>query len=249
MSEHDLFRVDAQPRLLRVILTGPRGHALRTSGLLALAELLEEEAQAASRPLLLAAEGRSFCTGLDLDAATAMERPALRELMRAFHRALRALLLHPGGSVAAIGGHALAGGAILALACDARVVAEGAGRLGIHGIRLGIAYPDVAVEIVRKRFSRGHAEQILYAGETLSAEEAPRLGWAEELCAPEELQAVAQARLARLRAGASVFARNKERALADVAGRLALMDSDGEERFLDVWFSSETQALLSKRSN
>ncbi|RKZ11729.1 enoyl-CoA hydratase/isomerase family protein, partial [bacterium] len=57
----------------------------------------------------------------------------MRELMASFHRALRAVLLWPAPVVAAIGGHALAGGALLALCADRRVMAHGPYRFGIHG--------------------------------------------------------------------------------------------------------------------
>jgi enoyl-CoA hydratase/carnithine racemase len=247
METAQLFESERDSALLRIRLVGPRGHALRIPGLRQLADLVESAAAHGAPPLLLEADGRSFCTGLDLDAASQLDRAELRELMREFHRAMRAVFLYRGGSVAAVGGHALAGGAILALACDSRVVAEGAGRLGIHGVRLGIAYPDVAVEIVRRRFSRRHAEQILYAGETLAAEEAPGLGWADALASRQALELNARQRLESMGAGSATFARNKGQMLQDATARLAAVDSDGEERFLDVWFSGETQTLLAER--
>ena len=247
MDSAAFFEIERSSEWLRIHLRGPRGHALRTEGLCELAEVVENAAADGALPLLISAEAPSFCTGLDLDFACTLDRAGLRALMRAFHQALRAVFLYPAGTVAGGGGPALAGGAILALACDARVVAEGAGRLGIHGIRLGIAYPDVAIEIVRRRFPRAVAEAILYAGQTLAAEEAPVRGWADALVSAEDLLDTARGRLLKMGAGSRVFIENKKRLLEASARRLGSPESKGEERFLDVWFSGPTQQLLATR--
>ena len=130
-----------------------RGNALDPETLQALIDAFEE-ARDDPRPVILCARGRSFCTGLDLQAAATADRAAMAHLMERFHRALAACFLHPRPVVAALGGHALAGGALLALACDRRVMADGDRRFGIHGVHLGVSYPQVAVEKVEEAARR-----------------------------------------------------------------------------------------------
>jgi enoyl-CoA hydratase len=168
----------------------------------------------------------------------------MRELMRRFHRAIAACLFYEGACVAAVGGHALAGGALLALACDRRILALGAGKVGIHGARMGLAYPDIAVEVVRHALSRKEAERALYGAGLVEAELAHRRGWSQELVEPASLEEAARSQLSLLRQAEGAFASNKRALLARCAIRVDTMDADGEDRFLDRWFAADTRERL-----
>jgi enoyl-CoA hydratase len=170
----------------RLTLDAGRGNALSPRLLAALAAAVRDAATRAPA-LLVAARGRSFCTGLDLALASQLDRAGMAALMAEFDAALFALLHFPGPTVAAVGGNALAGGALLALACDARIVARTAGRIGIHGARLGIAYPDIAIEIVRLRLARARGEAMLYGGEIFDAQLAAEYHFAQAVVPEPEL--------------------------------------------------------------
>ena len=73
-------------------------------------------------------------------------------------------------------GHAVAGGAVLALACDARVMGAAAGRFGLNEIRLGVPFPASALEIVRHAVPAGAVEEVLYHGELLRPANGARAG-------------------------------------------------------------------------
>ena len=227
----------------RLTLAAGRGNALSLDLLRQLLEAIERAAQLAPA-LLLAAQGRSFCTGLDLTLASRLDRAGMDELMAAFDAALGALFRFPGPTVAAIGGNALAGGALLALACDARLVAEGAGRLGIHGARLGIAYPDIAIEIVRARLARAQVETTLYGGEIFAAEAAVERGFAQAVVAADELIAACLEWI-RAQGAPAALADAKARVLGPAWARLWPRDRDAAERWLDIWFSAPTQRQIS----
>lgn len=246
MNRGTYLRIDRQPGLWRVELRGPRGHALDGAALRSLAELFAE-ATAAGRPgILLGAAGNSFCTGLDLRHCHGLDRDSMRELMRAFQRAIASCRCYEGGVVAAVGGHALAGGAILALACDRRALALGAGKMGIHGARMGIAYPDIAIEVVRAALERREFERALYGGQLVEVELAFRRGWAQALVEASQLSATAEQQLAELRRSEAALAANKRSLLARGAIRVEAIDSDGEERFLDRWFAPDTRQRLAR---
>jgi Delta3-Delta2-enoyl-CoA isomerase len=218
-----------------------RGNSLTRAGLGQLAEFFEERAKD-PRAVLIRHEGRSFCTGLDLHEVSRLDRPAMSEFMGTFHRALRACFGYPGAVVAQMHGHALAGGALLALACDARVLASGSAKIGIHGVQMGIAYPQVAVEIARQQLPRPEVERALYSGQLLNDREALVRGWVDALVAPVDLESAAQERLDALSSGDRLaFARNKRSVRATALDRLRDVDAEGSERWLDQWFSTETQ--------
>jgi enoyl-CoA hydratase len=227
----------------RLTLAAGRGNALSLELLTQLLLAIERAARLAPA-LLLAAQGRSFCTGLDLRLASRLDRAGMDELMAAFDAALSALFRFPGPTVAAIGGNALAGGALLALACDTRLVAEGAGRLGIHGARLGIAYPDIAIEIVRARLSRAQVEATLYGGEIFTAEAAVERGFAQAVV-PEDELIPACLDCIRAPGAPAALADAKARLLRPAWARLWPRDRDAADRWLDIWFSGPTQRQIS----
>jgi enoyl-CoA hydratase len=236
--------------LRRVVLVAGRGNALG-SRLLAEIENAFDPGLHEPGPVVLAGRGRSFCTGLDLVMAAGLDRQGMRDLMERFHRALRAVLVWPGAVVAEIQGHALAGGALLALCADRRLMAHGEARFGIHGVQLGVVYPQIAIEVLRWRLDRRLVEQTLYGGRILPGHEALEQGLVDGLADADRLQAEAAA----LAAGLLPLARTKAAVLEGVRPRVAVIDPAGMESWLDRWFHPETrervaaarEALLSRR--
>ena len=247
MSEPVLVRREDHEHHAQVVLARGRGNALEPAGLGQLAAVFGDLRRRGAPPVVLAAEGRSFCTGLDLDHAAGLDRRGMRELMEAFHVGLAACALYPGPVVAALHGHALAGGALLALAADRRVMARGRARFGVHGIGLGVSYPQVAVEIVRQRLGRAGAEELLYDGRLLHADEARERGWVDEVVAPEDLLGCA-AQWAGLHPPAGLPVRHVDAEAIDrpLAEALAAIDRAEMEAWLDQWFSPSTQSRVGR---
>src|SRR5207245_10148347 len=81
-----------------------------------------------------------------------------RTLCRAPHLALLAL---PQPTVAMVNGHTIAGGLVLALACDYRLGVDGDYRIGLNEVAIGASYPKVAFEIVRLRLAHARASELL----------------------------------------------------------------------------------------
>lgn len=225
----------------RVDLAGGRGNALSPGRLAALRATFEELASD-PRPVLLTARGRSFCTGLDLLACIALDREGMRDTMARFHAALAAVARHPAPVVAALQGHALAGGALLALAADLRLAARGPGRFGVHGMALGIPYPDVAVAVAEQQLGPSGAARLLLGGELVGVEEAARRGWVDGLHDADELADAAASRAVGLAGPA--FAATKSRLRRPLFERLAQAGREGEEQFLDGWFHPATRERL-----
>lgn len=227
----------------QVILHAGRGNALR-SDLLAAVERAFDPREAPAGPVVLAAEGRSFCTGLDLESSFDLDRDGMRELMSLFHRALSAVLLWPAPVVAAVQGHALAGGALLALCADRRLMAHGSHRFGIHGVRLGVVYPQVAIEVLLWRLGRRKSEQLLYGGLLRPGHQALREGLVDELVESAELLDRAGEAALRLESGAPPAGGARTRITAPLAARLRVEDPDLAESWLDHWFAPGTRARL-----
>src|SRR5690606_6058680 len=160
-----------------------RGRGPNTITLESLRRLAAELEDAGDEPVLLRGEGNAFSAGLDLDV---LEREVV-ELLDAIDEAAGALLLHPGPTVACINGHAIAGGCLLALACDYRVAAHDPKiRIGMTALSLGLVYPPIALAILRYRLPRHTIERVLLGAERFGPEQALALGIVDEL-APDPL--------------------------------------------------------------
>src|SRR5215470_6398467 len=152
-----------------------------------LAALETARADDAVRAVVLTGAGAFFGGGFDLSApprdATATTR--LNALYRDAHVGL---LAPPKPTIAMINGHAIAGGLVMALACDYRLALEGDYRIGLNEIAIGASFPKAAFEIVRLRLTHARGSELLLGAALYPAGQALRLGVADELFPADKLQ-------------------------------------------------------------
>jgi methylglutaconyl-CoA hydratase len=145
------------------------------------------------RVVLLAGEGRDFCSGADLSelekVADQGAEASLADATRlgALFRAMRA---HPRPVVAAVQGRALAGGAGLALACDLVLAEEGA-ELGFPEVHLGFV-PAMVMTILRRKVGESRAFELAVRGDRIPAREAEGMGLVNRVFPPEGFQEAAR---------------------------------------------------------
>src|SRR5262249_17500022 len=155
------------------------------------------------------------------------------------------LFAFPKPVVAAANGHAIAGGCILVLASDVRLMAEGAGRIGVPELLVGGPFPAAALEGGRFAVPRSHLQSLVYPGRTLPPQEALSAGLLDEVVAASQLLARAQAVAQQLAAiPPAVFRLTKQSLRAEALER---MDRTGElqdRAALEVWSAAETQAYI-----
>lgn len=166
-------------------------------------------------PVVLTAEGATFSAGLDFeDVFPRFARNDMAELERWFERFRGSLLrvfTSPRRTVAAIGGHAFAGGLILAVACDVRVGAEGPARFAINEVPVGIPMPWTYIEMVRYALGTPAAAEMTLSGQTYDVAGARALGVLHRVVAPEALMATALAEARRIGVdSASAYAASKQ---------------------------------------
>ena len=190
------YSVEWRDGLALVRLTSGKANALNPRSLAAVESALDDAAGGGARGVILTGYERFFSAGLDLVTLYGLERDAMDGFMAWFDAAMLRAFAFPRPVVAAIGGHAVAGGAVLALACDARVMGATAGRIGLNEIRLGVPFPASALEIVRHAVPARSAESVLYEGELFD----PRAAL-EEVWSPRSRKATSSTRLAACVAG------------------------------------------------
>lgn len=157
---------------------------------------LEDELAAAERAqqaVVLTGTGSIFSAGVDLYRVLEGGTQYLDVFLPALDSALRRLFSFPRPAVAAINGHAMAGGWILACGCDYRVASLTAGKLGLPELHVGVAFPPIAIETVRYATPAGQLQTLVLAGRTYSGEEAQHHGLIDEAVPAEAVLARAVA--------------------------------------------------------
>lgn len=198
-----------------------------------------------ARALVLSAGPKLYSGGLDVPALVALDRAAMGRFLGDFLALLRAIATSPIPIVAAITGHAPAGGAVLAIHCDYRVMAEGDFRIGLNEVAVGLPLPRVIHSTLVRLIGPAAAEKLAVAGALVPAAEALRLGLVDELVAPEAVveRAVGKAR-ELLALPARAMAATRQMARQDLAESFAREERATWEAFVDDWFTDETQATL-----
>jgi enoyl-CoA hydratase len=167
----------------------------------------------------------------------------VRAFLPALSGALRAVFECPKPIVAAVNGHAIAGGCILAAAADHRVMARGGGRIGIPELRVGVPFPVVPLEIMRFAAAR-HLTALVYGGRTFSPDEALAHDFVEGLADPDGLIDAAAAAAEQLIAlPPHVFALTKRAVRAPAIERMRA-GSALDHEVIEAWAAPGTIAHI-----
>jgi enoyl-CoA hydratase len=164
-----------------------KGNALNVELTAALADALDRLDQSPARAVVLTGQGSVFGAGVDLVALVEGGPDYVRRFLPLLGRAIERLATFPKPVVAAVNGHAIAGGAILMLACDQRLLARGSARVGLTELRVGVLFPAWALEVARFATPPQHFPTLICTGRTWPAEEALARGLVDELVEPERL--------------------------------------------------------------
>lgn len=250
-----LDRID-HDGILELRLARPPVNALDLELLTALREAIESAPDAGARALVLSGRPGVFTAGLDLPWLMAQGIDAVQATWMAFGGVCRALAASPLLSVAAIGGYSPAGGAVISLYCDYRVMARspsgddpaaqrGPYRIGLNEVAVGLFVPDAIQYALRRLIGAYRAERLMVAGAMPTAEEALGLGMVDELADSPDVVARAKTWLAAMLALPQAAQRETRR----IARRDLLESIDDPARmdlprFIESWKTPETQAVL-----
>lgn len=162
-------------------------NALDTELLGAWIAALDRLEQADSRAAVLTGAGKVFSAGVDLRRLLDGGREYVEALLPLLGEALFKTFIFPKPLVAAVNGHAIAGGCLLACACDYRVMAAGGGRIGTPELAVGVPFPTVAMEILRLVLAPHRLQAVVYRGLTCAPDDALASGFVDELAEPDAL--------------------------------------------------------------
>lgn len=242
------LRVEDRGGVLVVALDRPPANAFAPELVSELREALRESGGA--RALVLTSTNtKLFSAGWDLPRVSALDRRGMKDFFESYCDLVRELFSHPAPLVAALPGHAIAGGLIVAAAADERYAAEGSGRFGLSEVALGVPLPASCLELFRYLLGGRRMERLAASAQNESGEPAVALGLLDGLLPAADLLGFAVERSGKLARGShAAYAEVKQRARAEALLRFDAARAD--DPFLDFWFSQDARtriaALLEK---
>ncbi len=243
--QQDAVTIHRDGGCAQIHLSGRRGNAIDDSvldGLMLTAGEAEHDPEIAG--VILTAAGKLFCPGLDLVYLSAMDRPGMKRFMEKFAACLLQLYRFPKPMVAALSGHTLAGGAVISLAADWRILQAGA-MIGLNELKVGVPLPFGVSMILRDAVISPRLEEVALFGRNYKDDQALASSLVHELCEPDELPARARERLVEMTSkDLASFAVTKRYLRSATAERIASREAEHHDEFLDCWFSTGTQERI-----
>lgn len=193
------------------------------------------------RALVLKGYERVFSAGMDLKLLAELDAGGQTEVVDALNRTYGAMYGFAKPFVAAVTGHAIAGGLFFLLAADYRVGAHGDAMFGLSEVRVGVAFPVAPLEIARAELAPPAARRILLGGRPVGVDAALACGILDEVVAPGDVEARAIAQAALwAESPPEAYARVKAQLRAPVMAKIRRAIEAGEDPARDGWFTPET---------
>jgi enoyl-CoA hydratase len=226
-----------------ITLNRPPANALDTELLTQFCDHLDAlSADAGVRALVIAGSGKAFCAGVDLKSVVAYDRAQQQAMVNGLNRMVHTVYGFCTPTVAAVNGHAIAGGMVLALCCDTRIGPEEVGLYGLAEVRVAIPFPFAAAEVVRAELSPGDARNIALFGTNMGPNEALSRGVFDALQPADQVKPSAIARAQALaKLPPNGFLTIKQQVRGPALERIAKVIADKSDPLLDNWITDESR--------
>jgi len=139
----------------------------------------------------------------------------------------------------------VAGGCLLALAADWRILARGPAKMGLNEITLGLPLPQAGLEIARAQLPPSAWAEVVYGGELHGVEDCRRLGLADEIVAEEDVLSAAIERARHWSSRPQVAFHRVKASLRDrVLLKIRERHEEHQEEWVHLWFDPEAQRRI-----
>lgn len=226
-------------------LSRPPVNALNPELVCALRKAVSEAPTHGARGIILSGHPGMFSAGLDVPTLLQFDRVGMGAFWQEFVGLCEALGRSSIPVVAAITGHSPAGGAVLTLFCDYRIMARGEFRIGLNEVQVGLVVPEIIQAAMRRLLGAHRAERLMVAGAMVEAEEAHRIGLVDELVETELVVGRAISWLQDLLAKPpQAMSETRRIARADLHAEFDHAASISNDEFAERWFCEEAQTVL-----
>jgi 3,2-trans-enoyl-CoA isomerase len=195
--------------------------------------------------LIITGKEGFFTSGVDLIEAYGYNEQQIRNFWTDFLKLQTVLTGFKKPMVAAISGHSPAGGCIIAICCDYRVMAEGEYIIGLNEVPVGIVVPDVVFDLYSMWIGQRKAYQSLLEGKLFKVNEAKEIGLIDEVSSSTELLAVAGNKIrAYMKLNPVTWTESKLNLRKALIKKMNVDQTEGIETMLKQWWAPETRQGL-----
>jgi enoyl-CoA hydratase/carnithine racemase len=241
-EQMDFVRVSTNDGIAEVVLKRGKVNALNEPTVEELRACFERvAADPGARAVVFTADGPFFSFGFDIPEFLSYSKEAFSRFLEKFTGLYTYLFTYPKPLVAALNGHAVAGGCMLALACDYRIMVSGKAKISLNEITFGSSVFAGSVEMLKHLVGGRNAQAVLYDGTMYSAEAALQIGLVDQVSSDEKLLEDAR-QVARRLAGkdAAAFRGIKHLLRGPLAEEMARNEKKSIHEFADIWYSENT---------
>lgn len=240
------IKVSIKDRLAIITLNRGKSNALNREMITELDELLGNiENDPAIGGAMICGRENFFSAGLDLIELYNYDEAEALSFWKLFLTFTANLTAFKKPLVAAINGHSPAGGCVIALACDARVMAEGKYIIGLNELPVGIIVPNSIFELYAFWIGKANATRSLLEGRLFNPEEALQIGLIDELAKPESILTAAERKARKYMAfEANTWQQSKKNIRQELIRSQTTDQSEALEVMLAQWWSPATRSIL-----
>ena len=195
--------------------------------------------------VILTGQEHFFSVGVDVVEIYNYNRGQSKEYWSLLFSLMVKMTHFPKPLIAAISGHSPAGGCVLAITADWRIMADGDYTIGLNEVPLGIIVPEKFFHIYSFWLGKGKAYQYLLEGKLLNVEQALNIGLIDQKCAAQDVLRQAEEKMNQyLKIIPNVFQTSKLNFRRELFQQLDINFDDSVEIFLDQWWSTDTRAVI-----
>jgi len=228
-----------------VTMAHGKANALDVELCKAIAVQFDELRKMPAKAVVLTGQGRMFSAGVDLVRLSDGGADYVRRFLPALHRLYQAVFFFPKPVVAAVNGHAIAGGCILQCCADKRIAVRDGGRIGVTELLVGVPFPALPFEIMRLTTPARYLADGMFSGATFAPADALARGLVDELVDAAELMPRALATAEAMAAlSPSAFAQTKHQVRLPVAEALERNGRRLDAAAMEVWTAPETLSTI-----
>ena len=234
--------------IVTITLNRPKVNALNDQVVKELQEAFHiVEHNDSAKVVILTGQGSFFSFGFDVPGFMPYRKEQFRDYVASYSTLVKRIFMFPKPVIAALNGHAVAGGTVLAMACDRRIMISGRAKIALNEMTFGSTVFSCVTETLKYAVGAKGAEQILYSGKMYSAQEALSLGLVDMIAGEDEFEKVVS-KCANDFTGKDIpaFASIKKMLKQETLNNIERLEKETISEFVGIWYSDSTRKQLEK---